>query len=120
MILKRRRKMADIGPRNWREGREEWERDRGLYELELRQAYAEASSRRARWLTAAIACHVVTSALVPGGLALWGFALAAASALILMQMHRMENEVAWQEISQKLELKFPEKLTPRPPDEEPV
>ncbi len=109
--------MADIGTKTWRDKREEWEQDRALYELELRQSYADASRRRARWLMAAFACHVVTSALVPGPLAILGFALAAAGAFILIQLHRIENEDAQLEISNKLELMFPEKLTPRPPEE---
>jgi hypothetical protein len=103
--------------RNWHEEREQWEQDRALYELELQKAYAEASNRRARWLMAAFACHAMTAMLMVGWRAFLAVSLAAVSAALLSRVHVIENEAARSEIKQKLGMKFPEHLTPRPPED---
>lgn len=45
------------------------------------------------------------------------FALAIAGATILLRLHSVENTAARMEMKQKLELKFPENLTPGPPEQ---
>lgn len=111
-------KMTNHRPKTWYEEREEWEQDRALYELELQSAYREASNRRARWLAGAFMCQVMTTMLLDGWEVLLGFSLAAASATMLLYIHTLENRAARIEMSQKLEMMFPEKLTPRPPAED--
>jgi hypothetical protein len=107
--------MTDHKHPNPLDDREEWEGDRALYEIELQRAFEEASNRRALWLTSALICQIITVVLIPGWLALLGVALATASAGILLRLHMLENREALVDLSQKLELKFPEKLTPRLP-----
>lgn len=92
--------------------REEWEGDRALYELELQRAVDETSNRRIFWLTSALVCHIITGMLIPSGLALLGMVLVGSSAAILLHLHMLENRHARIDMEQKLELKFPEKLTP--------
>ena len=111
-------KMSNHGHRTWYEDREEWEQNRALYELELQSAYTESSNRRIRWLAGAFIGHVITIMLLEGGEALLGFSLAAASGTMLLYIHTIENKAARIEMSQKLEMMFPEKLTPRPPEED--
>lgn len=98
--------------------REDWEADRALYEIELRRVFEEASNRRVVWLTSALVCHIITVVLVPPPLALLGAFLATANAAMLLSLHTIENRKALADISQQLELKFPEKLTPPLPMQE--
>ena len=103
--------------KNWRDEREEWEQDRALYEIELQTAFETASSRRAFWLMGVLVCHVLTTLLLAEWKALLGYAFAMAAAAMLLWVHTFENEGARADMRQKLEMKFPEKLTPRPPGE---
>lgn len=107
--------MHDYKPPHWVDEREEWEGDRALYELELRRSVAETGGRRARLLAGALACHMVTALLLPGGLALLAAVSVTAAAGLLLRLHFLENRDAAIDANEKLELKFPEKLTPKPP-----
>jgi len=108
--------MRNRGYTNWQEEREEWEQDRALYEIELQVAFEEASNRRAFWLTGAVVCHVVTIfLLVTDWKALIGYAFAILAAAMLLWVHFSENEAARQDMREKLQLKFPDDLTPGPP-----
>lgn len=104
--------MTDHEHPNPLDEREEWEGDRALYEIELQRAFDEASNRRVLRLTGALSCHIITVLLIPGWLALLGVALATVSAAILLRLHILEQRDALMDLDQKLQLKFPDKLTP--------
>lgn len=102
--------------KNWLDEREEWEGDRALYELELQKEFRKASNKRSRYLMGALACHTITAILILGWQIYVGLVLVIAAATLLLLLHNIENAAGRLEIKQKVELKFPENATPRPPE----